>query len=146
MPLSQPSLYNPPMRPFLSYAREDADTAIQLRNALKARHVNVWMDRYELKGGENWKKAIKQALKGCSHFLALISHHSVSKRGYVQKELRTAIELLSELPPDSIYLVPIRLDTSVPVHEELRELHWIDLFPDFDEGVDRLLISLGVAE
>jgi len=133
-------------RPFISYAREDLQSAIQLRNDLVAHGAQPWMDRFDLLGGQDWSATISDALQQCTHFVALISCHSVNKRGFVQRELREALRLLDELPPNAIFVIPVRVDASIPGHSRLRELHWIDLFPKYGEGLNALLRSLGLVE
>lgn len=71
--------------------------------------------------------------------LVFISRHSVSKRGYVQREIRAALSVLSELPEGAIFLIPVRLDDSA-VPESLEAIHCVDLFED--EGWRKLLLSL----
>ena len=132
-------------RPFISYAREDRDIATRLRNDLARRGAVPWIDIVDLMAGQDWQLAISRALRDSSHFLVLISRYSVTKRGYVQKEVREALALLDQLPPDAIFVVPVRLDDSEPVHERLRNLHWVDLFIDYDSGLAQIARSLGLA-
>jgi TIR domain-containing protein len=95
-------------------------------------------------GGQDWEATIRRAIRESSHFLALISQTSVDKRGFVQKELRQALEVLDEFPPGEIFVVPVRLDNSKPRHDRLAGIHWIDLFPDYVEGLQRIARSLNI--
>jgi len=131
-------------RVFISYAREDVATAERLYNDLKRLGADPWMDTEDLVAGESWKSTIESAIKESSHFLVLISEHSVTKRGYVQKEVVQALQVLDEVPPNQIYVVPVRLDESKPTHARLNELHWVDLFLRYDEGLERIASSLGI--
>jgi|SRR5689334_2620051 len=130
------------VRPFISYAREDRVLALQLYRDLRAKGAHPWIDIEDLLGGEDWKLAISAAIGKSSHFIALISAKSVSKQGYVQKELRQALDLLDTFPPGEVFLIPVRLDASEPRHGRLADLHWIDLFPDYSDGLRRLLRSV----
>jgi hypothetical protein len=130
--------------PFISYAREDAVTAGRLYNDVKLAGGDPWLDREKLLGGQNWEAAIRGAIRNSTHFLALISTNSVNKRGFVQKELAHALEILDEFPPNEIFVIPIRLDSSSPKHERLQQLHWIDLFPSYDDGFRQVINSLGM--
>jgi hypothetical protein len=134
----------PTLRPFISYAREDSEKAVRLFEDLRREGAVPWMDQFNLLGGQNFDRAIREALYKCSHFIALISEHSISKRGYVQRELREALRLLDEFPPDAIFVVPVRLDDSIPADDRLRALHWIDLHPSYQAGLNKLLESLGI--
>jgi len=127
---------------FLSYAREDLDVAQHLYAELARAGVTVWFDRVALLPGQHWKPAIIETIRTAKYFLALLSSNSVNKRGYVQKELREALEVLDEIPQTDIYLIPVRIDDCRPTHQRLEELQWVDLFPSFEEGVKRLLRAL----
>jgi hypothetical protein len=71
-----------------------------------------------------------------------MSKHSVTKRGFVQRETKEAIDVLQEFPRGAIFLIPVRLDGTEPVDEELRELNWVDLVPDYHSGLSRILSAL----
>jgi len=129
-------------RPFISYAREDLAIASQLYDDLRALGAEPWMDKKNLLGGQNWRVAIRRAVRESSHFVAILSSNSVSKRGFVQKELREAISVLEEFPPNEIFVIPVRLENVEPTHEALKDLHWIDLFPSYDAGLHALGKSL----
>ena len=131
-------------RIFISYAREDRESAVNLYKELRQAGLLPWIDVEDLIGGQDWRLAVGEAIRSSSYFLALVSKNSISKRGYVQKELRDAMEILRQLPPGQIYLVPVRLDESVPSHQVLADLHWIDLFESYAQGLRRLLKSFGI--
>jgi hypothetical protein len=130
------------LRPFISYAREDRETAQRLYQDLRASGATPWIDVEDILGGQEWKQEITRAIADSSHFIALLSINSVNKQGYVQKELRQALDLLDTFPPGHVFIIPVRIDESEPRHERLAELHWIDLFPRYDNGFSRLLRSL----
>jgi hypothetical protein len=130
------------VRPFISYAREDRAVALQLYRDLSKVGAEPWIDVEDLLGGQEWKRAITDAISESSHFLALISAKSVSKHGFVQKELRQALDLLDTFPPGDVFVIPVRLDESQPRHERLTELQWVDMFPEYQDGLRKLLRSL----
>ncbi|NJL60111.1 MAG: toll/interleukin-1 receptor domain-containing protein [Desulfobacteraceae bacterium] len=127
------------MKVFISYAREDIETAGKLYHDLKQAGISPWMDKEDILIGENWKVAIRQAMKESSYFLALLSSNSLSKQGYVQKELKMALDILSEMPPSGIFLLPVRLDDCHPLDERLQDINWGDLFPSYEEGFQKIL-------
>ena len=129
-------------RVFLSYAREDVDTATRLFNGLRKSGVDVWLDREVLLPGQNWKAVIRQAIIESRFFLALLSNNSVSKKGYVQKELKHALEILDEYPETAIFIIPVRLDDCNPTGKELQDLHWIDIFNDWDQGLEKIIKTI----
>ena len=111
---------------FLSYAREDEEKASKVYDVLKERGHNPWMDKRELVAGQDWKLEIRRAVEQSQYFVALLSKKSVGKRGYVQKEIRFGLDVLGEIPPGQIYLIPVRLEPC-EVPEAIRDIHWIDL-------------------
>ena len=127
------------MRIFISYAREDADQADRLFGDLsKIEELSPWLDREHLLPGARWKDEILTAMEE-SRFVALIlSTRSVSKTGFVQKEFRAAIDRLSYHPPGSTFLIPVRIEPCSPRHPELKDLQYVDMFPDWEEGIVRL--------
>lgn len=129
-------------RPFISYAREDFAIASKLYEDLRAIGAEPWMDKKNLLGGQNWRVAIWKAVHESSHFIAILSSHSVSKRRFVQKEIREAISVLKEIPPEEIFVILLRLERVEPPQEALKNLHWIDLFPSYEEGFRELEKSL----
>jgi hypothetical protein len=112
---------------FLSYAREDRARVEQVYDSLKGEGFNPWLDTRDIMAGEAWSEVIGQSIRSADCMLVFISRHSVSKRGYVQREIKAALSELAELPDGAMFLIPVRLDDSEPP-ETLRHLHYIDLF------------------
>lgn len=127
------------IRVFVSYAREDLEIAQQLSCDLKSNGVNIWFDKDQILVGQNWKYEIRKAIQECDYFIALLSSNSISKRGFVQKELKIAFDVFDEFPRGHTYIIPIRLDACEPFDERLNELHRIDIFPSYKDCIDRLL-------
>jgi hypothetical protein len=123
------------MNVFISYAREDSASAERLYHDLSSIHgVTPWLDSKKLLPGVHWKNEIMDALKTCDLFIVLLSTKSVSKNGFIQKEVIEALDKLKTFPPDRIFVVPARLNECYPKHPELHELQWVDLFPDWSNG------------
>jgi hypothetical protein len=131
---------------FISYARADAAYAKRLYNDLLDSGVTPWIDTECIRPGENWRAAIRRGIKECRYFLALLSQHSVARRGFVQKELRIALELLDEFPDTAVFIIPLRLDDCHPTAERLHDLHWLDMFPSWDDGLRRLVDIINPAD
>lgn len=129
-------------RVFLSYAREDSAAALKLYKELRAKGLDVWMDTESLLPGQNWKTIIRREIRKSRYFIAVLSGNSVSKKGYVQKELKDALDILEEYPTSSVFLIPARLDNCTPSDDRIRDLHWVDLFEDWEVGIDRILKTI----
>lgn len=129
---------------FLSYARIDIQRATALYEELKHNNLQVWFDQVELKPGMRWEPAIRKAIQEADYFIALLSHESCSSKGFRHKELRRAIEIMQELPDDKIYVIPARLNDCEPPVGGLSELHRVDLFPSWENGIGQICSTLGV--
>lgn len=129
---------------FISYAREDVEIAYRIYHDFKRMGLNPWFDQVSLLPGQNWKIEIRKAIKNSRYFLALFSQQSVSKRGYVQKELREALEVLNEFDDEAIYLIPVRTEACQPRYEKLQELHWVDIFPSYENGYKKILSAMKI--
>ncbi len=127
---------------FISYAREDSNQAEKLYADLMSAGIDTWLDTKNIPPGIEWATAIRKAINDSRYFLALLSNNSVEKRGHVQKELRAALEILDEFPETQVYLIPIRLEACTPSFERLTRLQWVDLFPLWEQGVDRILWAI----
>ena len=126
-------------RVFLAYVQEDARTVDRLFDAIKAAGMNPWMDRHKLLPGQNWPRSIEEAIETSDFFVPCFSRHSVSKKGGFQAEIRYALDCARRVPLDEIFLIPVRLDDCrVPARIQ-KEWQYLDLFPDWERGIRRLL-------
>jgi TIR domain len=124
---------------FISYAREDAEIARRIYRDLRALGARPWLDTEDLLPGQKWSQEVGKAIRASDFFLALLSNTALGKRGYIQKELREALSVLDEIPEGSIYLLPVRLDECRPDNPKMEELHWVDLFPSYQTGFEKIL-------
>ena len=100
------------------------------------------MDVRKLMAGQNWPRAIESAIESSDFFVACFSSRSVRKKGGFQSELRYALDCARRVPLDEIYIVPLRLDPCAVPRTIQHELQYIDLFPDWNGGIERLLNML----
>ncbi len=131
-------------RVFLSYAREDWETAERLYHDLSRRGYSPWLDTKNLLPGEQFRTVIKQTILRTDVILILISSKSVTKRGFFQAEIKQALAAYDEVPPGNIFLIPVRLDNTRPRHKDLSELQWVDLFPDYDEALGKIIKAIEI--
>ena len=68
-----------------------------------------------------------------------LSRMSVTKEGYVQKEIRFALNVAEEKPEGTIFLIPVKFE-ECEIPERLRRRQWVNYF-DID-GYDKLLKAL----
>src|SRR6267154_4996863 len=95
---------------FLSYARKDKDTVDDLYQRLSDAGYKPWMDVRDILPGENFRLAIESAIHSADLFLAVLSSHSVDRRGFIQRELKEALDIWKEKLESDIYLIPVRIE------------------------------------
>lgn len=126
---------------FISYASGDRAQARELYAYLAEQGTDPWLDTEDLLPGQDWKMEISKALDETDLILLCLSKKSVSKEGYVQKEMRLALDRALEIPPGEIFLIPARFE-EVDLPYNLRDYQWVDLYTE--SGMKRLLKSLGL--
>ncbi len=131
-----------PTHIFLSYAKEDAEVARRLYFDLRNLGFKPWIDSEDLLPGQRWGETIRLAIRASKLFLVLISRASLNKRGFVQKEITQALDVLEEFPRGQIFVVPIRLEACAVTDEKLSGLQWVDIFPSYQKGLEKLLRSI----
>jgi len=124
---------------FISYAREDLTVAEILYKSLKNLGCNPWLDIYNVLPGQDWKRQTKMAIQKSDFIIACLSKKSLSKKGYVQKELKEALEEFEKMPENKVFLLPLRLD-DCQVPESLARWHWVDLHSG--DGFNKLITSI----
>jgi hypothetical protein len=136
-------------RIFLSYVHEDVRTVSTIAERLESCGFPVWFDRQALDPGMRWKHVIKSAICDGAAMIACFSTTSTGRvRSYMNEELTLAVEEIRARPSDRVWFIPARLDDcSVPDRligggETLQDLQVVDLFPDLDQGIQRLVRSL----
>lgn len=109
----------------------------QAYRVLKHAGYRPWLDEEELFPGQDWELEIPAALRASEAVVVFLSKVSVSKRGYVQREFRLALDALQEIPQGRIFVIPIKLD-DCDVPPLFRNLQW----SEWTDGLERVLESL----
>lgn len=126
---------------FLCYAREDIDMAKRIYQDLKMYGLDIWFDTESLEVGQLWENAILDAIEESDFCIAVLSSNSMTKKGYVQKELKTALNVIDLLPENRTYIMPVRIDDCLVKNRQLKRYHWIDVFPEneYENGIKAIL-------
>jgi hypothetical protein len=130
-----------PLKVFLCHASADKPKVRELYRYLKRRGLQPWLDAEELLPGQNWQVEIPKALETSNAIIICLSKGSVDKEGYVQKEIKFALDKALEMPEGRIFLIPARLE-ECDVPRSLNSYHWVDLFDE--SGYSKLMKSLKV--
>lgn len=128
------------LRVFLCHGREDKPAVRRLYDQLRAEgDLDPWLDAEKLLAGQNWEYEIRKAIRDSDVVIACLSSTSIDKSGYVQKEIKLALDEADKQPEGTIYVIPARLDNCT-VPDRLSHSHWVDLFES--GGYERLLRAL----
>ncbi len=116
-----------PVQIFLCHASEDKPKVVEVYRFLLQQGFKPWLDKEDLLPGQRWDQEIPKALKASDFVLIFFSQKSTTKRGYVQREFKLALEVLDEIPEGQIFVIPVRLD-ECEIPERFHLLHYCDLF------------------
>ncbi len=130
-----------PLRVFLCHASSDKPAVRELYQRLRADGIDAWLDKENLLPGQDWQRAIPKAVRDSDVVLVCLSHGSITKAGYVQKEIKFALDVADEQPEDTIFLIPLKLE-ECDVPDRLSRWQWVNLFTP--NGYERLMRALRV--
>jgi hypothetical protein len=132
-------------RIFLCHANEDKPQVREVYHRLKTEGFQPWLDEEDLLPGQLWNQEIRRALRNSDFILIFFSQTSIAKRGYVQREMKLALDTWEEVPEGQIHTIPIRLD-ACQLPERFNPFQGVDLFEA--RGLDRLIraIQVGVTQ
>jgi len=136
---------------FLSYAREDSESARRIADGLRAFGVEVWFDQSELRGGDAWDAKIKAQIRSCALFVPIISVQTQKRtEGYFRREWKIGVERTHDMAAGRAFVVPIVVDetreSEALVPEEFMRVQWTRLLhgvptPQFIEQIKGLLAN-----
>ncbi len=124
---------------FLCHSKADKDRVREIYSKLRADGLSPWLDDEDIRPGQDWEHEIRKAIDQSTVVLVFLSERWVTSRGFVQKEIKLALNLADEQPEGSIFLIPVRLE-ECEVPERLRRWQSVDLFRS--DGYGRLVASL----
>jgi len=128
-----------PLRVFLCHSSGDKPAVRNLYKRLLADGIDPWLDDENLLPGQFWEQEIPTTVRNSDVVLVCLTQLAVTKAGYLQKEIKLALDVADEQPEGTIFLIPLKLeDCSLP--ERLRHLQWVNLFDE--RGYIQLLRSL----
>jgi hypothetical protein len=123
---------------FISYASEDSDAALQIRDSIAASGFTVWLDIDGIAPGADLLEKIGNALGDVDYVVALLSRKSIFK-SWVRTETRLA--LVHEIERGRPTVIACRLDDcEVPL--ELSHKRYLDFSGRVEAALDELVRAL----
>lgn len=128
------------LRVFLCHSSQDKPIVRELYQRLSAEGwIDPWLDEEKLLPGQDWDMEIEKAVEAADVVIACLSNNSVTKEGYVQKELRKVLDVADEKPEGTIFIIPLRLnDCETP--RRLKMWQRVDYF--VEGSYEKLIRSL----
>jgi hypothetical protein len=116
-------------RVFISYASQDTDATVRIRDALHLAGLEVWFDQSELRGGDAWDASIRRKIKECTLFVPIISANTNARsEGYFRLEWKLAVDRTHLMADDQPFLLPVVIDdtpeAAARVPDRFRERQW----------------------
>lgn len=130
---------NQSLKVFLCHSSGDKPAVRSLYQRLQADGLQPWLDEEDLLPGQDWDREIRKAVRAADVVLVCLSKSSISKAGYVQKEIKHALDIADEQSEDTIFLIPVKLE-ECDVPDRLSRWHWVNLFEE--RGYARLIRGL----
>jgi hypothetical protein len=129
------------LKVFLCHSSGDKPAVRDLYNRLRsaASYISPWLDEENLLPGQNWQEIIPAEVRKSDVVIICLSQSAINKRGYLQKEIKVALDVADEQPEGTIFLIPVRLEVC-ELPARLAHLHYVNLFEE--NGFDRLMRAL----
>ncbi|MCL4875562.1 MAG: HEAT repeat domain-containing protein [Anaerolineae bacterium] len=126
---------------FLSYRSSEVDFALKLAADLKNSGINLWIDRLDVKPGDDWRIAIQDAIDQASGMIAILST-AYTRSHYCKRELARADRYHYPIVP--ILITPLD-DKAWPIEVEREQYLDFTNWRDDDayrKQLDRLVENL----
>jgi len=134
---------------FISYSHRDEEFVLRLSTDLENRGAQVWLDRGDIQGGEQWRRSIERGVQACAAFLLVISPDAIGSK-YVAEEIGYALRYRKAIFP----LVYRRTNIPEAISRQLEGFQFLDFtqggyatnLTDLLLGLQRLGVPLHAAQ
>jgi hypothetical protein len=134
---------NRPLRVFLCHSSADKPAVRELYKKIRVEPwIDPWLDEEKLYPGQDWNLEIEKAIEATDVIIVCLSNNSITKEGYVQKEIKTALDYSDYKPEGTVFIIPLRLEECKPP-SRFSKWQYEDFFGKNSERTfERLLVSL----
>lgn len=130
-----------PLSVFLSHSSRDKPEVRKLYERLRVYGIAPWFDEENLLPGQDWSREIQKAVRASDVVIVCLSRGSITKAGYVQKEIKFALDIADEQPEGTIFIIPLKLE-ECDVPDRLSRWQWVNFYEA--KGRERLIRALKV--
>lgn len=131
--------YKRPLRIFICHSSSDKLSARQIYHNLKSENIDPWIDEEKLLPGQDWDLEIKKAIHEADVVIVCLSKVSTTKSGFINKEIKYALDVADNQPEGIIFIIPLKLEECI-LPERLKRWHCINFFDE--RGYDKLRLAL----
>jgi hypothetical protein len=127
-PPPAPALPEDAPRVFLCHSHQDREAVVRLGESLRAQGIAIWLDRQNLRGGDDWDRLIPDVIRKQVDYVVVAQSRGLAERveSYCYKEIKTALERQESFAEGIRFLIPLQLDADVLL-PELTRLHSVNL-------------------
>ncbi|MGE0085846.1 MAG: TIR domain-containing protein [Desulfococcaceae bacterium] len=125
-------------------ANQDSETAQRIYDDLKKLKCRPWLADIDVVAGQFPDQEFRKEMKGSDYVLLLLSKHSLTQRGSVQKQIKKALDIFDEFPTGEIFLIPVQLDNTEPQDEVLENLRSADFRSSYEMGFKEIIKAIGM--
>jgi formylglycine-generating enzyme required for sulfatase activity len=126
---------------FISHSSRDYAKSRTLTDALEGRGVKCWISERDIGAGDNYGDSIVEALERAQAMVLVFSENANNS-----EEIKKEIAIASQR---KITVIPVRIEDVAPskaYRYELATRNWIDLFADWDSGLQRLVDRIAAVD
>jgi hypothetical protein len=128
------------LKVFLCHSSQDKSFIRKLYQKLCAiEGLDPWLDENKLLPGDDWNYEIRKAIEETNVVIVCISRNSITKEGYVQKEIKHVLDVADEKPEGTIFVIPVKVE-ECEIPRRLSQWHCLSYVDD--GAFERLLLSL----
>ena len=126
---------------FICHASENKEYAKFLHQKLEAAGIDCWLDKEDLRGGDDWDQVIKKAIEKEIDYVIILQSSALAQKydGYVNKEINMALDRQDQFKRGIRFIIPVIIE-ECPLREELEHLHTVNLTGG--ENVDELVKAI----
>lgn len=109
---------------FFSYAHDENEWLVQkLKNDIEKLGHEIWIDRSEIKSGDDWRQSITEGIINSNGVISFLSKHSVRVPGVCLDELRIALSVKN----GNIKTVLLEDEQAVSPPTSVSGIQWLDM-------------------
>jgi hypothetical protein len=137
------------LKVYLAHDGRSSERVREVYQRLIKEGFSPWFDEEDLLPGQNWQMVTRSAIRNTDVVIIFLSKQSVSRSGYIHREITYALDHAEEQPEGTISIIPVRLD-KVEIPSRLSHLvkpgKELDLFVEEgrtkEEAMQKLLQTL----